>query len=445
MKLANTKLFFKNTLKFTWRDKQGIFIVAIFPLLMIAFYAFTLTSSTGFIKTYPIAVINYDTGTDISNFNVQFTNGTIVNMSQSLMEEYSNQTNANLSGQYLEVLSHLRYEKEDKQIFDIKQYYDLNNITSKINDTVTQLVKDGELTAVVFIGDGFTSSIIESSLYLEGFVIPVTRTESQIVVKGDSASADYAMTVSTISMVTKDYIISAREGSGKISVMESKIITQEVTDFDIYGPAIILLVVLMFVPNIGALVLMDVEIGIFDRLKITKLKASEYLTGITLAQLFFALFVVPLILLITMVIEKMTVGHYFPGIEEHMLMAIISATLISFALMFPALGMGLGAAAFFNKPVHAYNFSSGIAIFVAMLGGLLYPLEINIMPFTVLGRDLNLLSFLPPTVAGQAINRVLIYGANFVDVWFELVWLMSTGIVYFIVGIWLYKRNHLQN
>ena len=37
---------------------------------------------------------------------------------------------------------------------------------------------------------------------------------------------------------------------------------------------------------------MDVEIGIFDRLKITKLKASEYLSGITLAQLFLALFII---------------------------------------------------------------------------------------------------------------------------------------------------------
>jgi ABC-2 type transport system permease protein len=77
------------------------------------------------------------------------------------------------------------------------------------------------------------------------------------------------------------------------------------------------------------------------------------------------------------------------------------------------------------------------------LSGAAFPVPMGGM-FILGGRDFHLVDLLPPRHAVIALNKVFTLGAGLNDVWFELTALTVLSLVYFYLGVWLFRRMHMQ-
>jgi hypothetical protein len=86
------------------------------------------------------------------------------------------------------------------------------------------------------------------------------------------------------------------------------------------------------------------------------------------------------------------------------------------------------------------NFPFGFFMF---LSGAAFPIPMDTW-FTLGGHDLSFADLLPPTHAVAALNKVFTLGAGIQEVWFELTALVLLSLLYFGLGVWLFRKMHLK-
>ena len=86
------------------------------------------------------------------------------------------------------------------------------------------------------------------------------------------------------------------------------------------------------------------------------------------------------------------------------------------------------------------NFPFGFFMF---LSGAAFPVPMGSL-FTLWGHDFHLVDLLPPRHAVAALNKVFTLGAGLGDVTFEIAALLIRSVVYFGLGVWLFRRMHLK-
>jgi ABC-type multidrug transport system permease subunit len=64
--------------------------------------------------------------------------------------------------------------------------------------------------------------------------------------------------------------------------------------------------------------------------------------------------------------------------------------------------------------------------------------------FTLGGHAVSPYDILPPTHAVMALNKILSLGARLHEVSYELVSLVVLSVLYFLFGVWLFRRQHLR-
>jgi len=106
-------------------------------------------------------------------------------------------------------------------------------------------------------------------------------------------------------------------------------------------------------------------------------------------------------------------------------------------------GVGLLIACFSRTVSEAFIFANFPLMLLMFFTGALFPIP-PVPLFTLGGRTIGLFDVLPPTHAVVALNKVLTLGAGLGDVIYELSALLILSVMYFAVGIWLFKRTHLR-
>jgi hypothetical protein len=64
--------------------------------------------------------------------------------------------------------------------------------------------------------------------------------------------------------------------------------------------------------------------------------------------------------------------------------------------------------------------------------------------FTLGGRGFSFADLLPPTHAVAALNKVFTLGADLAEIAFELVALIVLSLLYFGLGVWFFRKMHLE-
>ncbi len=62
----------------------------------------------------------------------------------------------------------------------------------------------------------------------------------------------------------------------------------------------------------------------------------------------------------------------------------------------------------------------------------------------VLGHTYYVNDILPTSLAVRAFNKILNFNAGIADLGFELVGIVLLTVVYFIVGVWFFRRRHMR-
>jgi len=62
--------------------------------------------------------------------------------------------------------------------------------------------------------------------------------------------------------------------------------------------------------------------------------------------------------------------------------------------------------------------------------------------FSLFGNQVCLNDILPTATATRAMNKILNYDALLSDVSFELIWIFILSVIYFFIGILLFRRKY---
>ena len=204
------------------------------------------------------------------------------------------------------------------------------------------------------------------------------------------------------------------------------------TEFELYVPGIMILAVIMMIFSASAAVVREPKARTLERLKISNLSAFEFLTGISLIQVIIAI----LSLLLTIMVAVAMGYTLLPGTFWFILLVafLTSLSMIAFSLIVAAICRSIKDVAIIGTfPLFILMFFTGAAFPIS--GGKL---------FSMAGTTFHINDILSPTWAVDALNKVLIKGQEIDNTLPDMAAILVLTIVYFIIGVWAFKRRHMR-
>ena len=119
------------------------------------------------------------------------------------------------------------------------------------------------------------------------------------------------------------------------------------------------------------------------------------------------------------------------------------ALLIAAITAVSVVGVGLIVAAFSKSVSQAFIIANFPLIFFMFFSGGVYPIP-RILIGQIAGINISIYDIIPPTHAVMALNKILTLGSGIEGVLYELVSLLILSLVYYGIGIYLFRRKHMQ-
>ena len=206
---------------------------------------------------------------------------------------------------------------------------------------------------------------------------------------------------------------------------------RQVTEFDLYVPALLVLALLMVMFTAAAALVKEVDKGTMPRLILSRLRLGEMLAAVSINQVLVGVAA----LLLTYAAAR-SVGYHPQG----SLGAVVAVGAVS-TLAVVAIGVLTAASLttiFELLTVGCFPF------FVLMFfSDCMVPLP-KIPLFSLAGFTFNATDVLPTSLTVRAFNRILNQGAGLADVGAEVALILALTTVYFAAGAWLYRRRHMR-
>lgn len=292
------------------------------------------------------------------------------------------------------------------------------------SDAEIQL-RERKAAALVILPPDFSQVIIDSQ---SRDTFPTTDVE----LIGDLTNPYYTVAAVMAFTAIDSYTVAATNEYRPIGLVETALGNSAArTEFELYVPGLFVLAVIMMLFQAAMMVAREIEGGKLQRLRITRLTSLELLGGISAWLVLVAILEV----LITFGVA-VSLGFRSQG-------ALWIAILVGVITSFSIIGVGMIVASFSKTVSQAFviaNFPFGFFMF---LSGAAFPVPMGSM-FTLWGHDFHLVDLLPPTHAVTALNKVFTLGAGLNDVIFELVALVILSLLYFGIGVWLFRKMHLK-
>lgn len=203
------------------------------------------------------------------------------------------------------------------------------------------------------------------------------------------------------------------------------------TEFDIYVPGMLIFSLIMLLFSAAMVFIRDIEDQTIKRLKISRMTAWEYFIGTGISQVILGTLSVMLTFLLAKALGFNSTGNL--GL----------AIVVGFLTILAILGITLILVSFCRNATTVLTFGNFPMFLLMFFSGAMLPLPMQAL-FSIGGKSISWNALLPPTHAVNALNKILISGAGFSDIWFELASLVVLIIAYSWVGIWLFKKKHLQ-
>ncbi len=377
---------FRKSLREQLRDPLALSLVLVFAPIFVAMYRLLFpTGST----TYSVLILNQDVG-------VEQADGRLWNAGDDLIAAMQQVTYAD--GSPLLKVERIADRVEAETRLRERSAYVLLNVPPDFSHTL-QAGHRPMTSTVTFVGDlthpYYTVAAVMANSALEQFIQSTTGQTRPIQVVEEPLG-----------------------GSGAR------------TEFETYVPGLLVFAVMMLVFQSSMLIARDVEAGTLRRLQITRMTAFDYLAGVTASQV-----VLGLVALLLTFLVAVACGFRSQG-------PIGVAILIDAIASLSIIGAGLIVACFARSLTQAFLIANFPLALFMFFSGAIYPIpRFNL--FVIGGRGIALFDLLPPTHAVVALNKVFVLGAGLSDVAFELIALTVLSIVYFAIGVWLFKRTHL--
>ncbi len=415
-------LLYLSNVRVTTRVRVVLFFTILFPLMFIGIFGIAFQTGDPSNTTIDLAVVNHDQGIPDDGNVYRNITGDIVSG-----DFYSRE--------YLDLLGSVTFEDNETKIFDITIFDD--------EESAMKRVEKRDYGALLVLPENFTTAamasrraLFEGIIPLDWTIYPPANFTTQLTVRGDSTLVQFTISYSVIDAVTQGFFtLDMVDEIGGSVYLDGGITSSGLTVFDFTVPGLVIFAILSNLSTVTVTALRDMKDGQFDRLKLTKMRVSEYLLAIVVSQLTISVVQIPL-----MFAGAIIFG--FP-ISTRILYAFIFGILVSLSVT----GIGILLAAFVSSTEAASALSGIVSTPMAFLAGAFFtmPNPTLIPEGSILGsHKLGIFDLIPARPAITALRVVLLTDQGMAGVWYEF-WLTTVLVIfYMIIGIFLFSRKHLR-
>ena len=378
-----TSLFLKN-LKEHKRDKKNLFLILIFPILIMVSYSLILGGGISDLDTVNIGVLNLDDG------------------------DYSN-----------DLLNRIN----EMEIDNNTKMFKLSKITSEKEGS--EQIKNEIISAYIIIPSNYTKCIKENNL------------NTNIIIKGEPTSIGYLESVSGLNILLNNYSKEIYQNITHISIGEINLLSKELegmdlfNSFDYLAPGLIVFSILMNITSITTSISNEAEKGMLKRLKLTKMKSKDYIFGTTCSWI-----LIGIIEMIAVLITAILCGYHWQGGVNSIILALITAILA----LISSISIALIIVSLTKTSSQASSLSLLIAFPLSFISGSFYPLpEANIGTF--FGHTIQIYDILPWNQTITIFRQVLTFGKGIETVWFNMLLIILSGTVLLLISVALFNRK----
>lgn len=286
-------------------------------------------------------------------------------------------------------------------------------------------VMNKKADALIVIDDSFSKEL-QRKITNDTVAIP------GIEFVGDLTSTDYLISVVWANEIVNEYALLVTGSKRIIGVKETALGTSATASgFDMIVPGILILSLIMLMFTSSIAFVSEVENKTIMRLKLSKLTAFEFLSGISFVQLLVGIASVLLTLLTAILL-----GFNYSGSLTIMIIiaGLTSLSIISFSLIIAAVTKSASEVLVVgNFPMFLFMFFTGAA----------FPLHSDPL-FSIAGYPINIQGLMTPTHAISALNKTLILNMGALSIMPEVISIIILTIIYFMIGAAIFKRNHMK-
>lgn len=386
-----TALFKKTTVE-NLRDWKILALTLLFAPFFVILMYFYFTSMS---QTFAILVINHDAGMTDGN-------GTY-----------------NAGSELIAMMMNTSYP-DGSAILDVRAETDIarakDSLIDQTADLLVEMPEDFSRSLADFRdGDGLEPATVRTT--------------------GDTSNPKFIMAASYSDLLTYTYASEVTGAEEPVTVDLQTVsgagTAKAASTFDQMIPGLLVLALMMLMFTTAASIIREKDKGTITRLLMSRMGAFDFLASISLAQILIGIAAMGLTFLMALAL-----GYHSHGSPVAVLVICVLCTLSIIAISL--------IVASFLRSIFDLMTIGNFPFFVLMFfSGGMFPLP-DLQVLTIAGHAISVNDVLPTTPAIDAMVKVLTYGTGLEGLGFELALLTGLTVVYFAVGLWLFRRRYLR-
>lgn len=249
---------------------------------------------------------------------------------------------------------------------------------------------------------------------------------------GDITNINYIITAIWGNEILSQYVATVTNKINPVIVKEESLgVSGQLSDFELMVPGLLILSIIMLMLSASIAIIVEVENKTILRLKLSRLTAFEFLSGVGFVQI-----IVGIISIMLTLWAAMALGFNFTAsIYAVLFIAIItSISIIAFSLILAACTKSANEVLIVgNFPLFLFMFFTGAA----------FPISGEEL-FSFAGYPITFQGLMSPTHAINALNKLLVMDLAFIDILPEIIALLVITAFYFLVGVWAFNKRHMK-
>ena len=429
--MYKTALYSIKCLKQTVRNVERMSIIFIIPILFIAGIAFLYGDKSSFViigdtgDNYKIGVINHDQDPNLnSTLKLQLSNYV------SEKELIGDPIHEGFGTCFIKNINQSKtlLSENDRRSFSVIVYTDLNTASKAVQSRFISLcmIIPVNFSQTLIAGLNHRINLTEGILLLNASEYIYSYTNIELI--GDYSYARFVegatLLEKTLNTFLDHFWVIGLDLPGKFTVTYETISTLAFTEFDIYVPAFLIFVIITSSTGVAGIVGYEQEQGTIDRLKLSDFSSIHFLFGLSVTQI-----ISTFLTMVCVVVTIYFIGFPFQG--EYQAFFVV---FLSIMAVLPLLGISLGIAAFLGGKMATY-LPGLIAIPLSFLTGGFIPL-----PRIPMIGNIQLWHLNPFFSTGEIYRKVLILNLELSQIILDLTLMILIGIVYFIIGAFIFMK-----
>jgi len=249
---------------------------------------------------------------------------------------------------------------------------------------------------------------------------------------GDLTNIEYMVSAIWANEIVNDYVFNSAQKTRPLKIIETGLgISGKIDDFDLYVPGLLIIAVIMLMFSATIAIVTEVENKTITRLKLSKVSALEFLSGVGFVQVLIGVISVLLTLAVAVSLGFDFAGSFWLLI---LLVVLTSISIIAFSLILAAVTKSANEVLIVgNFPLLLFFFFTGAA----------FPMEGKVL-FTIFGYPVTIQGFMSPSHSIPALKKVMIMNMGLADIIPEIIALIVITVIYFIIGVWAFQCRHMK-